>query len=54
MKSLTRKLVMHTAERMAFVNITAQVEKAVAEAGVAEGLCLVNFGHAGPRRGQQN
>jgi thiamine phosphate synthase YjbQ (UPF0047 family) len=40
MKSLTRKLVMHTEERMAFVNITAQVEKAVAEAGVTEGLCL--------------
>jgi secondary thiamine-phosphate synthase enzyme len=45
MKSLTRKLTMHTAERMAFVNITAQVEKAVAEAGVLEGLCLVNAMH---------
>jgi secondary thiamine-phosphate synthase enzyme len=45
MKSLTRKLVMHTEERMAFVNITAQVEKAVAEAGVTEGLCLVNAMH---------
>ena len=45
MKSLTRYLTMHTPERMAFVNITAEVEEAVAEAGVREGLCLVNAMH---------
>ena len=45
MKSQTRYLVMHTPERMAFVNITAEVEKVVAEAGVREGLCLVNAMH---------
>jgi secondary thiamine-phosphate synthase enzyme len=36
---------MHTHERMAFVNITSDVEKAVANAGVREGLCLVNAMH---------
>ena len=45
MKSLTRYLTLHTQERMASVNITAEVEKAVAESGVAEGLCLVNAMH---------
>ena len=40
MKSLTRHLTLHTRERMEFVNITSEVEKAVAEAGVREGLCL--------------
>jgi secondary thiamine-phosphate synthase enzyme len=45
MRSLTRYLTMHTAERMAFVNITSEVERAVSEAGVQEGLCLVNAMH---------
>ena len=45
MKSLTRYLTMHTNERMAFVNITGEVVRAVEEAGVAEGLCLVNAMH---------
>jgi len=45
MKSLTRYLKIHTPERMEFVNITPDVEKAVAEAAVAEGLCLVNAMH---------
>jgi len=45
MKSTTRYLKLHTEERMAFVNITGDVEKAVAESGVAEGLCLVNAMH---------
>jgi len=45
MKSTTRYLKMHTAERMEFVNITSQVEAAVRESGVAEGLCLVNAMH---------
>src|SRR4051812_25459840 len=45
MKSLTRYLTMHTRERMAFVNLTSDVEKAVAESKVREGLCLVNAMH---------
>jgi secondary thiamine-phosphate synthase enzyme len=45
MRSLTRYLTMQTRERMAFVNITADVEKTVAEAGIREGLCLVNAMH---------
>jgi secondary thiamine-phosphate synthase enzyme len=36
---------MHTKERMAFVNITSEVEEAVRESGVREGLCLVNAMH---------
>ena len=45
MKSLTRYLELHTRERMEFVHITDEVEKAVAESGVQEGLCLVNAMH---------
>ncbi len=45
MKSTTKYLKMHTEERMAFVNITSQVEEAVAASGVREGLCLVNAMH---------
>ena len=45
MKSLTRHLTMNVPVRMDFVNITSQVEAAVAESGVREGLCLVNAMH---------
>jgi secondary thiamine-phosphate synthase enzyme len=45
MKSLTRHLTMNVPARMDFVNITSQVEAAVAESGVREGLCLVNAMH---------
>ncbi len=45
MKSLTRKLVLDIPERMQFVNITSEVESAVADSGVSEGLCLVNAMH---------
>jgi secondary thiamine-phosphate synthase enzyme len=44
-KSLTKKLVLNITERMEFVNITPQVEEAVQESGVREGLCLVNAMH---------
>ena len=44
-KSLTKKLVLNIKERMEFVNITPQVEEAVQESGVQEGLCLVNAMH---------
>ena len=45
MKSLTRYLTMNVPARMDFVNITPDVERAVAESGVKEGLCLVNAMH---------
>jgi secondary thiamine-phosphate synthase enzyme len=44
-KSHTKKLVLDIKERMEFVNITPQVEEAVQESGVQEGLCLVNAMH---------
>ena len=45
MKSLTKKLLLNIKERMEFVNITPQVEEAVRESGVSDGLCLVNAMH---------
>jgi secondary thiamine-phosphate synthase enzyme len=45
MKSLTKKLVLNITERMEFMNITPQVEEAVQDSGVQEGLCLVNAMH---------
>jgi len=45
MKSLTRYLTMNVPERMGFVNITPEVEQAVRDSGVREGLCLVNAMH---------
>jgi secondary thiamine-phosphate synthase enzyme len=45
MKSHTKHLTFHVPDRMGFVNITRQVEHAVEESGVREGLCLVNAMH---------
>lgn len=45
MKSYTTYLTFHVPERMDFVNITRDVEKAVRVSGVNEGLCLVNAMH---------
>ncbi len=45
MKSLTRYLTFHLPHRMAFVNITDEVEACVRDSGVQEGLCLVNAMH---------
>jgi secondary thiamine-phosphate synthase enzyme len=45
MKSHTKKLLLNITERMEFVNITPQVDDAVQESGVQEGLCLVNAMH---------
>ena len=45
MKSFTRHLTLNVPARMAFENITPEVEAAVAESGVKEGLCLVNAMH---------
>ena len=45
MKSLRKTLTFEVAERMDFVNITPEVEEALLESGVQEGLCLVNAMH---------
>ncbi|HLE61211.1 MAG TPA: secondary thiamine-phosphate synthase enzyme YjbQ [Thermoanaerobaculaceae bacterium] len=45
MKSLTRYLTMNVAARMEFVNISKEVQEAVHDSGVREGLCLVNAMH---------
>jgi secondary thiamine-phosphate synthase enzyme len=45
MRSHTKYLTMHVPERMDFVNITRDVEQAVRDSGVQEGLCLVNAMH---------
>jgi len=42
MISFRKKLAFHTKTRRAYVNITQQVQAAVDESGVREGLCLVN------------
>jgi secondary thiamine-phosphate synthase enzyme len=45
MKSFRKTLTLHTPERRAFVNLTPQVEAALRESGIREGLCLVNAMH---------
>ncbi|MFC1745919.1 secondary thiamine-phosphate synthase enzyme YjbQ [Candidatus Riflebacteria bacterium] len=45
MKSLTKYLTFNVPERFGFVNITSEVQNALAESGVQEGLCLVNAMH---------
>lgn len=45
MKSHRKELWFNTQSRRAFINITPDVEAAVQESGVREGLCLVNAMH---------
>ncbi|AEJ60617.1 protein of unknown function UPF0047 [Spirochaeta thermophila DSM 6578] len=45
MKSYRKELWFNTPGRVAFINITPQIEEAVRESGVKEGLCLVNAMH---------
>ncbi len=45
MKSFRKELWFETTTRRAYVNITPQVEDALAESGIREGLCLVNAMH---------
>ena len=45
MKSYRKELRINTKTRRAFVNITRQVEDALTESGIREGLCLVNSMH---------
>jgi len=45
MKSCTKYLTIHLPQKQGFLNLTPQVEQAVRESGVREGLCLVNSMH---------
>ena len=45
MKSLTEYLTFNTKTRVAFVNITTQIEKLIKKSGIKDGLCLVNAMH---------
>jgi secondary thiamine-phosphate synthase enzyme len=45
LRSYREELWLETPTRRAFVNITPQIEKAVAKSGIQEGLCLVNSMH---------
>ena len=45
MKSYRKELWFHLPQRMAFVNITRDVDTCLKESGVREGLCLVNAMH---------
>jgi len=45
MKSFIQYLWFNTKNRQEFINITPQVDEAVAKSGVKEGLCLVNAMH---------
>jgi secondary thiamine-phosphate synthase enzyme len=44
-KSFRKVLSLHLPERVGFRNITSEVETAVRESGIREGLCLVNPMH---------
>jgi thiamine phosphate synthase YjbQ (UPF0047 family) len=46
MKAHTEYLTFNIPSKMAFVNITPQVEEAVRKSGVAEGIVLVKTKHA--------
>ena len=45
MKSYRKELKIRTKTRRAYVNITPEVEAALTESGIREGLCLVNPMH---------
>lgn len=45
MRSHRKELWLHLPSRRGFVNITPQVDEAVCESGVREGLCLINSMH---------
>ena len=45
MKSYRKELWFEVPSRRAFINITPEVERCLAESGVLEGLCLVNAMH---------
>ncbi|MDR2709395.1 MAG: secondary thiamine-phosphate synthase enzyme YjbQ [Elusimicrobiota bacterium] len=45
MKSFRKELLFNIPKRMGFVNITDEVQTAIDESGIKEGLCLINPMH---------
>ena len=45
MKHFRKEITLNVPKRLAFINITPEVEEALAASGVKEGLCLVNSMH---------
>ena len=45
MKSFRKELTLNAPTRRAFIHLTPEVEQALAESGIREGLCLVNAMH---------
>jgi len=45
MKSYRKELMFRTKTRRAYINITPQVEAALKDSGIVEGMCLVNAMH---------
>ena len=45
MKSYRKELWFNASSRMAFINITSEVQNCLTESGIREGLCLVNAMH---------
>lgn len=45
MRSYRKELSFRTAKRREYLNITSQVQSAVSDSGIKEGLCLVNSMH---------
>lgn len=45
MKSFRKVLTLNAPTRRAFIHLTPEIEKALAESGIREGLCLVNAMH---------
>jgi len=45
MKHFRKELWFHTTQRRDYLNITAEVQAAISESGIMEGLCLVNAMH---------
>ncbi|MGC9336700.1 MAG: secondary thiamine-phosphate synthase enzyme YjbQ [Candidatus Cloacimonadia bacterium] len=45
MKTYRKELWFHIPTRLQFINITPEVEQALRESGIQEGLCLVNAMH---------
>lgn len=45
MKSFRKVLTFNTRKRREYINITGDVESALAESGITEGLCLINAMH---------
>ncbi|MFA7074056.1 MAG: secondary thiamine-phosphate synthase enzyme YjbQ [Endomicrobiaceae bacterium] len=45
MKTYRKELFFNTSKRIEFINITSDVQNAIDESGIKEGLCLVNAMH---------